>query len=58
MVLVHDMSSEFASQMYEVLLKHLSQLSSYTADTILWQTDWNKLWRTRIFNKKTDVSPF
>ena len=33
MVHVHDTSSEYALQMYEVSLKYLSQLSSYRADT-------------------------
>ena len=31
---VHDTSSEYALQMYEVSLKYLSQLSSYRAETI------------------------
>ena len=39
MVLVHDMLSECALQMYEILLKYLLRLSSYRADMILWQTD-------------------
>ena len=34
MVLKHDMSSEYALQMYEVWLKYLKHLSSYRADTI------------------------
>ena len=35
MVLVHDMPSQCALQMYEVSLKYLLRLSIYRADTIL-----------------------
>ena len=34
-VLAHDTSAECALQMYEVLFKYLTRLSSYRADTIL-----------------------
>ena len=35
MVLVHDMSSQCALQMYKVSLKYIYRLSSYREDTIL-----------------------
>ena len=36
---MHDTLSKCTLQMYEVSLKYLRRLSSYSADTILWRTD-------------------
>ena len=49
MVLVHGTSSQCASQMYEVSLNYLYQLSSYRADTILT--------RNSIANDQREITP-